>query len=143
MNIKETWKNNPVLVLVLVAFVISLLVLVWSWVQSFFNYFSSTVKSIGSTISTDQAQAIANSIYSEVNSMFTDEDVIVQKLIPLTLADYFKVKAAFGLQPYNTTLDEFGSLTGENMNLTQVLNLTLHENDKEKLRKANPKLPIG
>ncbi|MGX1930219.1 hypothetical protein [Flagellimonas sp. 2504JD4-2] len=141
-KVKQIWSKNPILVLVFVAFTLAILMLVWSWLKKGFAYIFDSVKGVGSTLSKDEAEALASAIYSEINSMFTDEDNIVDLVVPLTLADYHKVKAAFGIQPYNATLDEFSELGGDDSNLTEVLNKTLSESDKEKIKSQNPLLPI-
>ncbi len=141
-KIKSAWATNPILVLVAVALTISLLALVWGWLRIGFAYIVDSARAIGSGLTSDQAQSIASSIYSEVNAMFTNEADIIDLLVPLTLADYHKVKAKFGIVRYDATLDEF-NFWGDHSNLTEVLNNTLSTNDKRKIKERNPYLPIG
>ena len=141
-KIKNMWAVNPVLVLVFVAFSLAMLSLFWAKVSSAFSYVRDNVRGVGSSLSKDEAQAIASSIYEEVNSMFTNEGNIVDVVVPLSLSDYFKVKAEFGIHSYDATLDEF-NFWGKDRNLTEILNLTLSDNDKEKIKAQNPFLPIG
>ncbi|MGX1930201.1 hypothetical protein [Flagellimonas sp. 2504JD4-2] len=140
---KQIWSNNSILVLVFVAFTLAILMLVWGWLKKGFSYVFNSVKGVGSSLSNDEAQAIASSIFSEVNSIATDEDKIVDLVVVLTLPDYHKVKAQFGIVPYSATFDNFDSLTGTDSNLTEVLNQTLSESDKEKLKSQNAVLPIS
>lgn len=141
-KIKHLWASNPVLLLVAVALLLALVSLVWGTLIKGLSYVRDSARGIGSNFTRDEAQALANSIYQEIHSMFTNEDNIVDALIPLKLADYYKVKAEFGIQRYNATLDEF-NFTGEDRNLTEILNLTLSDDDKEKIKGQNPWLPIG
>jgi len=136
------WKTNPILILVFVAFALALVVALWSILKKSFAYISNTVRGLGSSLTSDEAKAIASSIYAEVNAMQTDEDKIVEYLLPLSLPDYYKVQAAFGIVPYNSTFDEFSELGGDDSNLTEVLNKTLYESQKEEIREKNPFLPI-
>ncbi len=142
-KIKKIWAANPILVLVGIALTISLLLILWSAIRKAFNYTVNVVKGAASGLTTDEAKAISQSIFSEVNKMFTDEDVIVDIVKDLTLADYYKVQAQFGIQPYSSTFDNFDSLTGTDANLTEVLNDTLSTNDKEKIKEVSPWLPIA
>jgi len=128
--------------LVGIALVLSLFALLWGWLRSGFAYVVDSAKGIGSGLTSDQAQSIASAIYSEVHAMFTNEDNIVDLLLPLTLADYHKVKAKFGIVRYDATFDEF-NFTGDSSNLTEVLNKTLSTNDKKKIREGNPYIPIS
>ncbi|MEH6704718.1 MULTISPECIES: hypothetical protein [Galbibacter] len=107
----------------------------WEWVRNKFL-------SVGASISNENALSISTSLLDEINDPFTDEDVIVNTLIPLSLADYYKVKAEFGLQRYLPLTDDFGPL-GSLRNLTEILNHTLSNDDKQKIKTQNPKLPIG
>lgn len=142
VKVKEIWSKNPTIILVAAAMLLVLLYFIWGWIVRGFSFISNSVKSVGSTLSTAEAQAIASSIFSEVNSMITDEDEIVDMVKNLTLADYYKVQAEFGIQPYSTTFDNFDSLTGTDSNLTEVLNQTLSKSDKEKIKQTAPWLPI-
>lgn len=142
-KVKVLWGKNPMVVLGVGALILVLLVFVWDRILKALSYVSDKAKSIGSGLSTDKAKALASSIFSEVNSMATDEDLIVDIVKDLSLADYHKVQAEFGIVPYSATFDNFDSLTGSDSNLTEVLNKTLSENDKEKIKQAAPFLPIG
>ncbi|WP_424989031.1 hypothetical protein [Flagellimonas sp.] len=142
-KLKHLWKTNPVLLLVFIAFSFALIMALWNTLKKVFAFLSSSVKGIGSTLTSDEAKAISTTIFDEVNSIATDEDLIVDKIKVLTLSDYYKVQAAFGIVPYSNTFDNFDTLTGVDSNLTEVLNQTLNESDKRKIKEANPKLPIG
>lgn len=141
-KIKTVWATNPILVLVGIALLLAMLALLWGWLRSGFAYVVDSAKGIGSGLTSDQAQSIASAIYSEVHAMFTNEDNIIDLLVPMTLSDYHKVKAKFGIVKYDATLDEF-NFWGENSNLTEVLNKTLSTNDKKKIREQNPFIPIS
>ena len=142
LKIKEIWSKNPTIILVVASVLLLLLYFIWGWIIKGLAFMSNSVKSVGATISKAEAQAISSSIFSEVNSMVTDEDAIVDMIRVLTLADYHKVQAEFGIHPYSSTFDNFDSLTGTDSNLTEVLNQTLSKNDKEKIKQSAPWLPI-
>ncbi len=140
---KTLWKGNPIHLLLIVVSILVVIFLLWKWMKQALAYVTDNVKAIGSTLSKDEAQAIASFVFAEVNSMATNEDAIVERIGGLTLSNYYKVKAEFGIQPYSHTFDNFDSLTGTDSNLTEVLNQTLSENDKEKIKSKSPWLPIS
>lgn len=142
LKVKEIWSKNPTIILVALLVVLLMLYFIWGWIVKGLSFISNSVMSVGSTLNKADAQAIASTIFSEVNSMVTDEDEIVDLVKNLKLADYYKVQAEFGIQPYSSTFDNFDSLTGTNSNLTEVLNQTLSKSDKEKIKQTAPWLPI-
>lgn len=144
LKIKQIWSKNPTVVLVGVVLVLVLLTVLWGRIKEGFSYLIDSVKGSGSSLTSDEAKAIAASIFGEVNYQFsTDEDKIVEMVIPLSLSDYYKVQAAFGIVPYSATLDAFSSILGTDSNLTQVLNQTLESEHKEKIKQSAPWLPIS
>ncbi|OQD41504.1 hypothetical protein BUL40_15615 [Croceivirga radicis] len=139
---KDNYKTNPIILILVLALVVVLISFIWGTIAKGYNYLLSSLKGAASTLTKDEAQSIANAIQAEIHAMFTNEDNIIQKLVPLSKADYFKVKAEFGIKTYNITLDEFNAL-GSEMNLTEILNHTLSQDDKNKIKGQNPNLPIS
>ncbi len=142
-KVKDIWLKNPTMVLIGIAVFLVVLMFVWGWIKRGISYAIDSVKGVASTLSSDEAKSISATIFAEVNSIMTDEDKIVELVKELTLSDYYKVQAVFGIHPYSSTFDNFDSLTGTDSNLTQVLNQTLSSNDKEKIKNSAPWLPIS
>lgn len=144
VKVKEIWSKNPVGLLVATAVLLVLLIFVWGRIKEGLIYITDSIKGSGSSLSSDEAKAIAASIFAEVNYQFsTDEDKIVEMVIPLSLPDYYKVQAAFGIVPYSATLDAFSTVFGTDSNLTEVLNQTLSSEHKEKIKQTAYWLPIS
>ncbi|WP_417443753.1 hypothetical protein [Joostella sp.] len=129
-----------VILLVIIGVIVSFILK--EYIAKSWEYLRNKFLSVGSNLSNENAEAISTSLLNEINKAFTDEDVIISLLVPLSLADYYKVKAEFGLQSYLPLTDDFGPL-GSLRNLTEILNFTLSENDKKILKEKNEKLPIG
>ncbi|MEQ8220320.1 MAG: hypothetical protein RH981_18945 [Arenibacter sp.] len=142
-NTKKQVEKNPVAVGVVLLMALAIVWILWNSLVKAFNYVVSSLRGASSKLSKDEAQAIASAIYNEVNKVFTDEDNIMTLIVGLSLADYHKVKAEFGVQPYSNTFDNFDTLTGRDSNLTEVLNQTLNDEQKQQIRNQNPYIPIN
>ncbi len=115
-------------------------------IAAFFNWGVSSLNSVGSTLSNDEAQVKADMLFEAMDGLGTDYQTIKSVLSPLTESDYNKVSYAFGTPNYINGLGSFSSgglfSVGVPVTLIQALNYELSSGEKTELKSLCPYLPF-
>ncbi|WP_026777751.1 hypothetical protein [Polaribacter sp. Hel_I_88] len=124
-------KNTLLPILILLTAVITIL--------KFFKKPINKLSEIGSTISTDEANFIAQSLYNAMYNFGTDEAKIFDLLSNLTKPNFNKIYNSFGTKYYNEETGSYGNpLLDDNLDLWGWLNSELTGDEIKELMLLNP-----
>lgn len=116
------------------------------YIKRLFDYIRNSANAVGSTMTTEQAQARASALRDAFDNILDNYDIVAQLLAGITTADYFKIKGEFGVKlrsylggaPMEDTF--FNSMLAEPLNLTEWLVRELNQEQLTMLKAYNPNL---
>lgn len=128
--------------IIIVVLLASIMVLLRNQLKGVFNWSSSGLASVGTTLTNEQAKAIASTLKEAFANWipYSSFNTVVKELSKVSLADYYAIKQAFGLVARDFSgapAEDITSHLYTDKNLTEWLKLELSQSQIQELKSIN------